>query len=400
MRKNLWWAIFVFTAAFLYAEKSLDLGTISRLGAARTVPIYWEVKSEAIKPLVDRAMEINGGFLRVSPDNASVIAEYREIAGGKVELVIYGTKPKRVIYSEAFEAGKDGGKIGYLALRACNRAVEKILGIPGFYTGKLAFVSDRTGNSEVYISDLFFQNARQLTSDRSLVSTPKLSPDGRTLNYTSFHKTGYPDVFRIDLASGRRTVVSAFKGLNNGGSWAPAQDFIALILSSSGNPEVYITDPKGTRFKRLTHTNAIEASPSFSPDGQRMVFASDLPGKPQLYVMDVLGGPLRRVPTNISRYCAEPMWNPRDPNEIVFTVGVGAGFQVALYDFAKQQSKILTRESGDAQEPCWLSDGRHIIYTARSGSSRQLKLLDTQTGKTSALTSLKFGRAYQASFVK
>lgn len=379
-----------------FAEKELDLGTISRLGAARTVPIYWEATTEGIKPLVDRAMSINGGFLKVTPENASVMVTYREVAGGKVELVIMGTKPKRVIYNEVF----DGGRPGYLALKACDRAVEKILGLPGFYTGKLAFISDRTGKSEIYISDLLFQNVRQLTNDKSLVSSPRFSPDGRILNYTSYYRAGYPDVYRIDLGSGRRTPIATFRGLNNGGSFSPRGDEIALILSSSGNPEVYLADPQGLKFRRLTHTPAIEASPSFAPDGQRVVFTSDLAGRPQLYLMDTVGGPMRRIQTNISNYCAEPMWNPRDPNLIAFTVGVGSGFQIAVYDFTTHQSKIVTHEAGDGIEPCWVADGRHLIYTSRVGVTRQLNLLDTETGKKSPLNSLKFGRASQANFVK
>lgn len=387
---------FVMIAVLASAQKSIDLGTISRLGAARTVPVYWDVKSENIKPLFDRAMSLHGGFLRVSPDAASVIVEVREIAGGRVELILMGTKPRRVLYSEVFE----NGRASYLALKAADRSVEKILGIPGFFTGKVAFVSDRTGISELYISDVFFQNVRQLTNDRALVVNPRLSPNGRTINYTSYYRTGYPDVFRIDLPSGRRTTLSGFKGLNTGGNWSPRGDMVSLVLSSSGNPEVYLTDPEGKHFKRLTRTPSIEASPSFSPDGARVVFASDLPGKPQLYQMDVMGGAMRRVPTNVSNYCAEPTWNPRDPNQIAFTAGVGKGFQIALYDFSKNTSKILTRETADAVEPTWTSDGRHLIYTSRTSSTRQLKLLDTETGKSSSLTSLKFGKAYQATFVK
>lgn len=379
-----------------HAQKSLDLGTISRLGAARTVPIFWNVPSEGIKPLVDRAFSLNGGFVRVSPEAASVMVEIRQIAGGRVELLIMGTKPKRVIYSEAFE----GGKAGFLALRACNRAVEKILGIPGFYTGKLAFVSNRTGKSEVYVGDLFFQNVRQITSDGANALSPKFSPDGRTLTYTSFYRAGWPDVYRIDLASGRRGPIATFRGLNSGGSWSPRGDMLALTLSSSGNPEVYLSDPDGNKFKRLTRTNSVEAGPSFSPDGSRVIFTSDLPGRPQLYIVDIAGGPMNRVPTNISNYCAEGTWNPVDPNLIAFTAGVGKGFQVAIYDFAKRQSKIISREAGDALEPTWLADGRHLVYTARVGKTRQLMLIDTETGKTSPLSSLKFGNAYQANFVK
>jgi len=378
------------------AERALDLGTISRLGVARTVPISWSVGGENIRPLVDRALSMNGGLLKVGPDAANVLTEIREVSGGKVELIISGTKPKRVIYSETFE----GGKPGYLALKACERLVEKILGIPGFYTGKIAFISDRTGRTEVYVSDLFFQNTRQLTGDRALATAPHLSADGRYLTYTSYHRAGYPDVFKIDLATGRRTAVAAFKGLNTGGSWSPDGRALALILSSPGNPEVYLADATGRRLKRLTRTYGVEASPSFSPDGARVVFASDIAGRPQIYQMNVSGGPMRRVQTNVSNYCAEPQWNPRDPNQLVFTAGVGGGFQIAVYDFIAKQSKVLTRGSGDGVGPCWLGDGRHIIYTLRTARTSQLCILDSETGRSTALTSVKFGRAYEASFVE
>lgn len=387
---------FLIISQLASAQKALDLGTISRLGVARTVPIYWNIPSESIRPIADRALSINGGFLKVAPESASVMLEIREVGSGRVEMVIMGTNPKRVIYSEVFE----GGKSAFLALKACDRAVEKILGLPGFYTGNVAFISDRTGKSEVYVGDLFFQNVRQITTDKALAVSPKLSPSGRSIIYTSYYRSGYPDVYRIDLTSGRRVPIATFQGLNTGGSWNPQADQVALILSSSGNPEVYLTDPEGRKFRRLTRTNSIEASPSFSPDGGRVIFTSDLAGRPQLYLMDVNGGTMRRIQTNISNYCAEPAWNPRDPNLIAFTVGVGKGFQVAVYDFTTKQSKIISREGVDAVEPCWVADGRHLIYTSRTSNTRQLMLLDTETGKASALNSIKFGRVSQASFTK
>lgn len=387
---------FMILASVASAQKSLDLGTISRLGVARTVPVAWNIPSANIQAVTDRALSINGGFLKVSPENANLLIEIRELAPGRVELVIMGTKPSRVIYSETFE----GSRSVQLALRACDRAVEKILGTPGFYTGKIAFISDRTGKSEVYISDLFFQSIRQVTGDRALAVNPTLSPSGRSILYTSYYRAGFPDVYRIDLATGRRTPIANFQGLNLGGGWSPQGDRIALILSSSGNPEVYLTDPEGLRYKRLTRTTGVEAGPVFSPDGSKILFTSDQAGRPQLYLMPTAGGPMTRVPTNISNYCAEPTWNPLDPNLIAFTVGVGKGFQIAVYDFAKRQSKIVTRESMDAIEPCWLSDGRHLIYTARTSATKQLMIVDTETGRTSPISSLKLGRASQASFSK
>ncbi len=397
MAKKVFFLIGIVLASLsAHGEKALDLGTISRLGTARTVPVYWMIGGETIVPLTERALSMNGGLLKVGPDAANVLLEIRQIAGGRVQLLISGTHPQRVLYEEVFE----GGRATYLALKACDRAVEKILGTPGFYTGKLAFISDRTGRTEVYVSDLFLQNIRQITSDRSLATMPHFSPDGKSLTYTSYYRTGYPDVFKIDLATGRRSTLAAFAGLNTGGAWSPLGNAVALVLSSPGNPEIYISDAEGRRLRRLTRTYGVEASPSFSPDGAKVVFASDIPGRPQIYQMDIMGGPINRVPTNVSGYCAEPQWNPRDPNQIIFTAGVGKGFQIAIYDFIDRKSKILTRGAADGVGPCWLSDGRHVVYTRRTGTSSQLCILDTQTGRNVPLTSEKFGKVSQASFAK
>ena len=109
--------------------------------------------------------------------------------------------------------------------------------------------------------------------------------------------------------------------------------------------------------RRITKNNSLETSPSWSPDGKSIVYASDAPGRPQLFVASAVGGARRRLPTNISRYCAEPDWNPRNSSQITFTAAVNGGFQIALYDSKLQSSKIISNLKGSAVEPTWLNDG-------------------------------------------
>ena len=141
------------------------------------------------------------------------------------------------------------------------------------------------------------------------------------------------DLYSIDLATNTRKVFASFKGSNTGGSFSRDGSKVALILTSSGNAEVWTANASGGGFKKLTNTKATESSPGFSPDGSKVVFASDFMGGPQIYTMPSSGGKMQRVNTRMSGYCSEPAWNPRDPNKIAFTAAAGKGFQVAVYDF-------------------------------------------------------------------
>ncbi|NIY17521.1 MAG: biopolymer transporter Tol, partial [Nitrospinaceae bacterium] len=107
---------------------------------------------------------------------------------------------------------------------------------------------------------------------------------------------GFPDVYRIDLQSRKRTRVARHPGLNTGGVVSPDGRKLALILSRDGNPELYVQQLPAGRLTRLTRTtHAAEASPSWSPDGSQIVYVADTSGSPQLYILSARGGQARRV---------------------------------------------------------------------------------------------------------
>jgi len=239
---------------------------------------------------------------------------------------------------------------------------------------------------------------RPLTRDRALVTGPRWSPDGTRLLFTTYHKAGFPDIYSINLATGRKEPIATFKGTNTGGAYSPDGRRIAMTLSGTGNSEIFIADSQGKNLRRLTTNKSNEASPNWSPDGTRLVYTSDAAGMPQLFQISVNGGAPQRIQTNISRYCSEPAWNPVDPNKIAFTASIGGGFQIAVYDFKTRSSKQIT-SGASSVEPVWLSDGRHLVFTKREGGRTRLMLVDSETGKVSALHSPGVGDTSSASFV-
>ncbi len=250
--------------------------------------------------------------------------------------------------------------------KAADVAVTKTSGLRGFFAGRIAFVSTLSGHSEIYTADLFGGEALRITKDNADMLSPRWAPDGSKIIYTSYYKSGFPDIFTIDTSTYQRNTFVSFKGTNSGARYSPDGRFVAMVLSGEGNPEVYFSNAAGKNVHRLTTNQSVEASPCFSPDGSQLVFTSDQLGKPQLFTMPISGGSMQRLNTNISNYCAEPDWSRANPNKIVFTAGVGSGYQVAVYDLSTHSSKVVTtgKSSGDAQEPVWVADGRHVIYTA------------------------------------
>lgn len=341
--------------------------------------------------LAKRAFGLHGSYKIVPRQNAQFVFDFASAGANSVRLSISK--------GLSFESVCEGSSAVEALMKACDAAVLRTLRSPGFFAGTIAFSysPDNWKTSEICVSDVVFQNVRSITRDKSDSLMPHFSPDGRRILYTGYFRTGFMDLYSIDLATNTRKVFASFKGSNTGGSFSRDGSKVALILTSSGNAEVWTANASGGGFKKLTNTKATESSPGFSPDGSKVVFASDVMGGPQIYTMPSSGGKMQRVNTRMSGYCSEPAWNPRDPNKIAFTAAAGKGFQVAVYDFATRSSKWVS-SGGNTSGAVWLNDGRHLICTKSAGNSRKLYVVDTETNSQKPLHTSSFN-AKEADFV-
>src|SRR5471030_451463 len=201
-----------------------------------------------------------------------------------------------------------GTNLHHALYRAADIAVEKTngLGLKGFFTARLAFIRDLGRAKEVCTSDLFFSNGevKQLTHNNAPALSPRWSPDGAKIVFTSFLKSGFPDIYQLDLASNQCTTFVSFRGTNTGAHYSPNGAQVAMVLSGEGMPEIYVGNAQGRQIARRTHSDAVKSSPCLSPDGSRIVFAQELGTNPQLYVMSSAGGTPQRLTTGFS-YAAE-----------------------------------------------------------------------------------------------
>ncbi|MFI3291023.1 MAG: hypothetical protein R3Y46_03985 [Opitutales bacterium] len=369
-----------------------NAGVVSVDRGVAKAPIYRiaiESDSPDLKAWAKTAFAVHGSY-EVMPKDTQFVFRFTNVGFNAISLSITG--------SGSFEQVVYGDSTYDALLKACDLAVTKTLGSVGFFAGKIAFSSDKTSNKEIYIGDLFFSKVRQFTNDKSSSILPHWSADGNKLFYTGYFRSGFMDLYECDLVNKTRRIFANYRGTNTGGAPSPDGSRVAMILTSTGNAEIWTASTNKTDFKRITRTAAVESSVSFSPDGRNLVFSSDERGGPQIYVMPVNGGKAQRIPTNISGYCSEPTINPIFPTQIAFTAAVSASFQVAVYDAKTGKSRFVTTGNFRATQPKWCSDGRHIIFTKEIGKMTSICIVDSITGKQRALHSKALGNCTGATF--
>ncbi|TAG33110.1 MAG: biopolymer transporter Tol [Verrucomicrobia bacterium] len=369
-----------------------DGGVIEIPADLKNIPILVTGATPELNTLANQAFNAHGAFRRQIQGHTFKVDFAPGGAANQVRVTVARAQGAPVLAQVV-----TGETPRNALLRAADLAVNAMTGKPGFFASKLAFIGERSGKPEVFVGDLFLGDVKQITTDQDLALTPRWSPDGQKLLYTSYFRTGFPDIFQLDLATMQRTTFVSFRGTNMGARFSPDGRNVAMVLTGEGNPEIYVSTAQGRQVTRKTRTTAVEAGPCFSPDGSQIVFVSDAAGGPQLYLMPTSGGTARRLPTRVSGYCAEPDWSKAQPTKIAFTVRSGRGFQIAVHDLGTGVSQVVSKQPNDAIEPSWLADGRHLVFSARSAGASSLWILDTENGKSSQLSSSGAGKVSQAS---
>jgi len=370
-----------------------DIGTVEVTADNRTVPVRVSAATQELSSLALQAFGSNGRYHVVA---SGFIYDIRFAPAGpnQVRVDVVRGFGGEAVASEVATGDSERDAL----FRAADVAVAKTngLGLRGYFRSKLVFIGERTGHQEIYTSDLFFGDVKQITHDRAIAMTPRWSPDGERVIYTSYFKSGFPDIFEIDLGSYQRTTFVSFKGTNSGAHFSPDGRQVAMVLSGEGEPEIYVCNAQGRGVSRRTHSDLTKASPCWSPDGSRLIFAME-PG-PQLYVMSASGGMPQRVSYNIgTSYCAEPDWSRTNPDKVAFTMKVGPMYQIGVLDLSTRHGEQVSHAPFYGVEPSWLPDGRHLVYTARTSTTSRVCILDTETGKSTPVSPVSFGPARQAS---
>lgn len=238
---------------------------------------------------------------------------------------------------------------------------------------KLAFASERDGNSEIYIQQ---SNGlvERLTNHPSGDWKPTWSPDGTLIAFESDRTDNY-DIYVMD--SNGSGVVNLTEHPDND-SW-PAWSSTGRIAFQSNrekNWDIYLINHNGSNFINMTNTPTHELQPAWSPDGRQIAFISTDNERWDIYVMDADGTNRRQLTTHEADDM-HPAWSP-DGSQIAFTSYRDGNFELYLMNADGSSKKRLTLnpEANDIQ-PVWHPVGGQLSFTSNlNGSDNELYLIN------------------------
>ncbi len=254
--------------------------------------------------------------------------------------------------------------------RFADEIVYRVTGEKGIASTRIAYVSDVGGGAkEIFLMDYDGFNPVLITGNRSINLSPRWSPDANRIAYTSYRDNN-PDLFLLDLRSGRRGPISRTPGLNAAPAWSPDGQWLVLAKSAGGGTNLYLMRADGSGERRLTFGSSISISASFSPNGQQIAFSSDQGGNPQIYVMDITGANLQRL-TFRGSYNVSPRWSPRG-DKIAYVARDGGAMDIWVMDVNGGNPQRLTDGIGHNEEPSWAPGGRHLVFTSSRDGRRNI----------------------------
>jgi TolB protein len=168
--------------------------------------------------------------------------------------------------------------------------------------------------------------------------------------------------------------------------FGPRSNDVTFVMHKDNNTDIFMSEMGGTSLRRLTTHRAIEVSPSWSPDGKRMVFMSDRSGTPQLYILDVESGQERRI-TYKGEYNASPAWSPTG-EWIVYSARTGLeNMDIYVIDPESLYSYPVVLHERVDQDPAWSPDGRKIVFSSDRRGKRDIYTVDLDGNNLLRLTS-------------
>jgi TolB protein len=240
---------------------------------------------------------------------------------------------------------------------------------------KIYFVSDRSGNKEIWSMDYDGSNQKQFTAYRSITTFPAVSPDGTKLAFTTYAR-GTPSIFVHSLETGRKLpFYNQSASMNAASDFTPdSRQVLIYSTASGGYAQIYEANVDGSNFRRISHSSSIEVEPKMNPKtGAEIVLTSGRGGLPQIYRMSSDGTDVVRL-TNGEGEAVNPSWNPGGQHiAFAWTRGYNPGaFNIFVMDVATREYIQLTHGEGRNENPSWAPDGVHLVYSSKRGRATQL----------------------------
>ena len=255
-------------------------------------------------------------------------------------------------------------------------------------------------SADIYIAPITGGEPRRLTFENTPVTRVTWTADGREIIFSAtnnrFAHNG--SLWRIPASGGateRITVVgydAMYPHISRRGNRL-------AYVQGSGDYNIYKIEVFGTTVSSNPSTKLIastrnDVSPQFSPDGRRIVFASDRSGSPEIWMCDSDGSNLIQV-TSLNKAAGTPRWSP-DGQQIAFDFFEERRGHIYVTSTAGGQPRPITTGDFDDIVPSWSRNGQWIYFASNRTGVYQVWRVHPEGGEAVQVTRQGGGLAFES----
>lgn len=228
---------------------------------------------------------------------------------------------------------------------------------------QIAFCSTRAGNWDIYVMDIDGRNVVQMTSGPGQEIHPSFAPDGKRIAYCSIGgRSNQWELWTVDLESNQKRMI----GFGLFPAWSPSKDKDQIAFQRARQRgsrwfSLWTLDLVDGEARSVTEvavsTNAAIVSPTWSPDGRKLAFATIVEpskvarnghpeGQQDIWTVSADGTGRRRI-TDGNGTNASPFWAA--DNRVYFISDRG-GVECVWSSFADSYPSNLARSKSNGQK--------------------------------------------------
>ncbi|MFH7347533.1 Tol-Pal system beta propeller repeat protein TolB [Acinetobacter variabilis] len=215
---------------------------------------------------------------------------------------------------------------------------------------KIAYVSFETKRPAIYVQDLATGQREKLASFRGLNGAPSFSPDGKSMLFTaSMH--GNPEIYQMNLETRQLKRMTNDSAIDTEARYAPDGKSFIFTSDRGGSPQIYRYDFNNESTKRLTFRGAFNARATLSADGKKLALVHRPSGSNyKVAVQDISSGVTNILtPTSLDE---SPSFSPNG-QMVVYATREGNRGLLSIMSLDGRFRMNLPSETGEVREPAW-----------------------------------------------